>query len=29
MTKFVHGAGHVLTPQMRDDLRRMSEQAMP
>jgi predicted regulator of Ras-like GTPase activity (Roadblock/LC7/MglB family) len=29
MTKFVHGAGHVLTPQMRDDLRRMTEQAMP
>ncbi|KAB2374190.1 roadblock/LC7 domain-containing protein [Actinomadura montaniterrae] len=29
MAKFVHGAGHVLTPQMRDDLRRMSEQAMP
>ncbi|MDL4814088.1 roadblock/LC7 domain-containing protein [Actinomadura opuntiae] len=29
MTKFVHGVGHVLTPQMRDDLRRMTEQAMP
>lgn len=29
MTKFVHGAGRVLTPQMRDDLRRMAEQAMP
>jgi predicted regulator of Ras-like GTPase activity (Roadblock/LC7/MglB family) len=29
MAKFVHGAGHVLTPQMRDDLRRRTEQAMP
>ncbi|MFC6884753.1 MULTISPECIES: roadblock/LC7 domain-containing protein [Actinomadura] len=29
MSQFVRGAGHVLTPQMRDDLRRMTEQAMP
>jgi predicted regulator of Ras-like GTPase activity (Roadblock/LC7/MglB family) len=29
MTKFVHAVGHVLTPQMRDDLRRMTERATP
>jgi hypothetical protein len=27
MTKFVHAVGHVLTPQMRDDLRRLTERA--